>query len=662
MTSRWIRNSFIYLLILVAVIAIVVSFFRPPSGTESRDLSQVIDLARQGKVESIEASGDSLTIHLNDDQQTYKSRKESGSSIVEVLRDNGVEVGGANGVDVKVKEPSQFGNLIGIFINFLPLIIFGAILIFMLRQAQGSNSQAMSFGKSRARMFSGNRPTVTFVDVAGVEEAKEELKEIVEFLKYPEKFAALGARIPRGVLLVGPPGTGKTLLAKAVAGEAGVPFFSISGSEFVEMFVGVGASRVRDLFDQAKRNAPCIVFVDEIDAVGRHRGAGLGGSHDEREQTLNQILVEMDGFDTSTNVIVVAATNRPDILDPALLRPGRFDRHVVLDRPDIRGRRAILDVHVKGKPLDKSVDLTVLAKQTPGFSGADLANLVNEAAILTARANKKRICMDEFNEAIDRVIAGPERKSRVISPKEKEIIAYHEAGHALVAHLLPNADRVYKITIVSRGMAGGFTRFLPEEDRHLGTRSQFQDMLGATLAGHVAEELVLGEMTTGPQNDIEQATKIARQMVTQWGMSERLGPRTFGRKEELVFLGREISEQRNYSEKVAEEIDEEVRRIIDRAYHMAKKILTENRAKLDQIARKLIEVETIEGDDLTTLFNAPVDVDVPIGEPEPPAETPPTAEGEPPAEEPSPQPKLKPGLAWGGGQATFTLRDEDPPG
>jgi cell division protease FtsH len=428
------------------------------------------------------------------------------------------------------------------------------------------------------------------------------------------------------------------------------------------MFVGVGASRVRDLFDQAKRNAPCIVFVDEIDAVGRHRGAGLGGSHDEREQTLNQILVEMDGFDTSTNVIVVAATNRPDILDPALLRPGRFDRHVVLDRPDIRGRRAILDVHVKGKPLDKDVDLTVLAKQTPGFSGADLANLVNEAAILTARANKKRISLDEFNEAIDRVIAGPERKSRVISPKEKEIIAYHEAGHALVAHLLPNADRVYKITIVSRGMAGGFTRFLPEEDRHLGTRSQFQDMLGATLAGHVAEELVLGEMTTGPQNDIEQATKIARQMVTQWGMSERLGPRTFGRKEELVFLGREISEQRNYSEKVAEEIDEEVRRIIDRAYHMAKKILTENRAKLDQIARKLIEVETIEGDDLTTLFNAPVDVDVPIGEPEPPAETPPTAEGEPPAEEPSPQPKLKPGLAWGGGQATFTLRDEDPPG
>jgi cell division protease FtsH len=661
MTSRWMRNSFIYLLILVAVIAIVVTFLRPPSSTQSKDLSEVIALARSGQVQSIEASGDSLTVHLKDDPKTYKSRKESGSSIVEVLKDNGIQVGGTNGIDVKVKEPSQFGNWFGLFLNFLPLIIFGAIFIFVLRQAQGSNSQAMSFGKSRARMFSGNRPTVTFVDVAGVDEAKEELNEVVEFLKYPEKFAALGARIPRGVLLVGPPGTGKTLLAKAVAGEAGVPFFSISGSEFVEMFVGVGASRVRDLFDQAKRNAPCIVFVDEIDAVGRHRGAGLGGSHDEREQTLNQILVEMDGFDTSTNVIVVAATNRPDILDPALLRPGRFDRHVVLDRPDIKGRKAILEVHAKGKPLDKDVDLNVLAKQTPGFSGADLANLVNEAAILTARANKKRIFMDEFNEAVDRVIAGPERKSRVISPREKEIIAYHEAGHALVSHLLPNADPVYKITIVSRGMAGGFTRLLPDEDRHLGTRSQFQDMLAATLAGHVAEELVLGEMTTGPQNDIEHTTKIARQMVTQWGMSERLGPRTFGRKEELVFLGREIAEQRNYSEKVAEEIDEEVRRIIDRAYHVAKKILTENRAKLDQIAHKLIEVETIEGEDLLTLFNAPVDVDVPIGEAQPPAaETPPTTEGEPPAEEPSPQPKLKPGLAWGGGQATITLRDEPP--
>jgi cell division protease FtsH len=413
----------------------------------------------------------------------------------------------------------------------------------------------------------------------------------------------------------------------------------------------VGASRVRDLFDQAKRNAPCIVFVDEIDAVGRQRGAGLGGSHDEREQTLNQILVEMDGFDTNTNIIVLAATNRPDILDPALLRPGRFDRHVILDRPDIKGRRAILDVHVRGKPLDKDVQLTDLAKQTPGFSGADLANLVNEAALLSARRNKKRLGMAEFNEAVDRVIAGPERKSRVISPKEKEIIAYHEAGHALVARMLPNADPVYKVTIVSRGMAGGFTRFLPEEDRHLKTRSQFLDTLASSLGGHVAEEIVLGEMTTGPQSDIEEATKIARQMVMQWGMSERLGPRTFGRKEELVFLGREIAEQRNYSEKVAEEIDEEVRRIIDHSYQVAKKILLENRGKLDQIAHRLIEVETLEGDELQKVFNAPLD------EQFPPPETGENGEKkEKPQEEPKPEgqegqgaQQPKPGLAWGGG-------------
>jgi cell division protease FtsH len=413
----------------------------------------------------------------------------------------------------------------------------------------------------------------------------------------------------------------------------------------VEMFVGVGASRVRDLFEQAKRNSPCIVFIDEIDAVGRHRGAGLGGSHDEREQTLNQILVEMDGFDTHTNIIVVAATNRPDILDPALLRPGRFDRQVVLDRPDIKGRKAILEVHSKGKPLDKEVSLEVMAKQTPGFSGADLANLVNEAAILTARRNKKKITMAEFDEAVDRVIAGPERKSRVISPKEKETIAYHEAGHALVAHSLPNADPVYKITIVSRGMTGGFTRFMPTEDRNLWTRSQFQDSLAAILGGMVAEELVFGEMSTGPQDDLERATKIARQMVTQWGMSERLGPRTFGRREEMVFLGREISEQRNYSEKVAEEIDEEVRRIVDGAYQSASKVLVEKRAKLDQIAKHLIEVETIEGEALATLFAAPVD------------EEPATAERQPEEKpkktkkkETRPEPIIappKPDLAWG---------------
>jgi cell division protease FtsH len=652
------RNTFIYLLIVVAVVAIVWSFLGSKSPTsQTIDISQVITMVRDGDVKSIDVSGDNLTVTPNDGSTTYKSRKESGSDVYTIFHNAGLTDQQLQGVSIKVVSGSKLGSILPFLLQLVPFIILGAILIFILRQAQGSNSQAMSFGKSRARMFSGNKSTVTFADVAGVDEAKEELEEIVEFLKYPEKFASLGARIPHGVLLLGSPGTGKTLLSKAVAGEAGVPFFSISGSEFVEMFVGVGASRVRDLFDQAKRNAPCIVFVDEIDAVGRQRGAGLGGSHDEREQTLNQILVEMDGFDTNTNIIVLAATNRPDILDPALLRPGRFDRHVILDRPDIKGRRAILEVHIRGKPLDKDVQLTDLAKQTSGFSGADLANLVNETALLSARRNKKRLGMAEFNEAVDRVIAGPERKSRVISPKEKEIIAYHEAGHALVARMLPNADPVYKVTIVSRGMAGGFTRFLPEEDRHLKTRSQFLDTLASSLGGHVAEEIVLGEMTTGPQSDIESATKIARQMVMQWGMSERLGPRTFGRKEELVFLGREIAEQRNYSEKVAEEIDEEVRRIIDHAYQVAKKILMENRGKLDQIARRLIEVETLESDELQTIFNAPLDKQFP------PVETGEGEKGEKPKEEPKPEGQEgpegpaqapKPGLAWGGSGPTQT--------
>jgi len=646
MGSRWLRNGFIYLLILVAVVAIVYSFFGRSESTESKELSEVVADARAGQVSEIVVSGDSITATYKNGNE-FKSRKEADTSLFALLADDTTgEL--PEGLTLSVKKSGGFGNWIGLAISFLPLLLFGAILIFFMRQAQGSNAQAMNFGKSRARTFTGNRPTVTFVDVAGVNEAKEELQEVVEFLKYPEKFAALGARIPRGVLLLGPPGTGKTLLSRAVAGEAGVPFFSISGSEFVEMFVGVGASRVRDLFDQAKRNAPCIVFVDEIDAVGRQRGAGLGGSHDEREQTLNQILVEMDGFDTNTNVIVIAATNRPDILDPALLRPGRFDRQVILDRPDIRGREAILEVHSKGKPLHDDVDLMVLAKQTPGFSGADLANLVNEAAILAARRNKKKAGMDEFNEAVDRVIAGPERKSRVISEKEKKIIAYHEAGHALVGWYLPNADPPYKVSIVARGMAGGFTRYLPDEDRHLMTRSQYQDMLAAALGGHVAEEIELGEMTTGPQSDIEQATRIARQMVTQWGMSERLGPRTFGRKEEMIFLGREISEQRNYSEKVAEEIDEEVRRLIDRAYHTAKQVLTEHREKLEEVVERILEDETLEGDELTRLLEAKV------GEAPPPKAPPPT--DDPKEEEPAaadepgetPQPQVgKPGLAYG---------------
>jgi cell division protease FtsH len=460
-------------------------------------------------------------------------------------------------------------------------------------------------------LVSSFRPTSTFDDVAGVDEAKEELHEVVEFLRSPEKFTALGARIPRGVLLVGPPGTGKTLLARAVAGEAGTPFFSISGSEFVEMFVGVGASRVRDLFDQAKRSAPCIIFVDEIDAVGRHRGAGVGGGHDEREQTLNQILVEMDGFDSSTNVIVLAATNRPDILDPALLRPGRFDRQVVLDEPDIKGRRGILEVHVKGKPLEDSVDLETIARQTVGFSGADLANLLNEAAILAARRDKKLVGMAELQESIDRVIAGPEKKSRIISPKEKEITAYHEAGHALVAKKLPHADPVHKVTVVARGMALGWTRFLPTEDRYLWTRSQLNDKLASMLGGHAAEDMVFGEMTTGSHSDIEQTTKIARKMVTEYGMSERLGPRTYGRREELIFLGREVTEQKDYSEETAREIDEEVRAIIQHAYEVTRQILTENRAKLEQLAKELVAKETLEGEELNRLFDEPVPAEEP---------------------------------------------------
>ena len=643
MYGRWLRNSFIYLLILVAIVAIVFTVLSGGGpGKQEQSLTQFIESARAGEVEKIEVDNSKLTYHLSgNDETTYKTEMEKGDTVRQLLQDAGIEP--ENFPEIDIKKASQWGNVLGILLQFLPIIFIVAVLFFFLRQAQGSSNQALNFGKSRARMFSGSRPSVTFLDVAGVEEAKEELKEVVEFLKYPEKFAALGARIPKGVLLVGPPGTGKTLLAKAVAGEAGVPFFSISGSEFVEMFVGVGASRVRDLFDQAKRNSPCIIFIDEIDAVGRHRGAGLGGSHDEREQTLNQILVEMDGFDTNTNVIVVAATNRPDILDPALLRPGRFDRQVVLDRPDIKGRKAILDVHSKGKPLDTTVNMDTVAKQTPGFSGADLANLVNEAAILAARRGKKKITMPELDEAVDRVIAGPERRSRVISKKEREIIAYHEGGHALVGYLLPNADPPYKISIVSRGMAGGFTRFLPEEDRHLYSRSQFQDMLAAMLGGLVAEEMVFGEATTGPQDDLDRATRLARQMVTQWGMSERLGPRTFGRKEEMVFLGREISEQRNYSEKVAEEIDEEVRQIIDRAYHTAKKLLTDNREKLNAIVTVLLEEETIEGEALAAVLSG---TGLP-GKTHTEDEMPPTTkESEEPQPKTAPPSPPKPGLAW----------------
>ncbi len=502
--------------------------------------------------------------------------------------------------------PSPWAGVLNILYIILPVILFGALFWFIFRQAQGSNNAAMAFGKSKARMFSGEHPTVTFEDVAGIDESKEELKEVVEFLKEPQKFIQLGARIPKGVLLVGPPGTGKTLLAKAVSGEAGVPFFSISGSEFVEMFVGVGASRVRDLFDQAKRHSPCIVFVDEIDAVGRQRGAGLGGSHDEREQTLNQMLVEMDGFDTDTNVIVVAATNRPDILDPALLRPGRFDRRITLDRPDMRGREAILKVHARGKPFEPSVDLGSIARGTPGFVGADLENLINEAAILSARRNKKAIGQPELEEAIERVIMGPERKSRLISAEEKRIIAYHEAGHAVVVTAIPEADPVQKITIVGRGQAGGATWFRPEDDRILTSRKKMVAQLAGALGGRGAEEIVFDDITSGASNDLEQVTRMARAMVTRFGMSAQMGSMVYGQKEELIFLGREISEQRDYSEAIAEQIDREVRRLVDEAYNQSLSILREYRDKLDAIANKLLEVETLTREEFEKIFPPPI--------------------------------------------------------
>jgi cell division protease FtsH len=488
--------------------------------------------------------------------------------------------------------------------NLIIVLIVVGFLWFIMRQSQSGNNQAMSFGRSRARLVAADKPQVTFGDVAGVDEAKQELNEIVEFLKYPDRFTALGARIPKGVLMVGSPGSGKTLLSKAVAGEAGVPFFSISGSEFVEMFVGVGASRVRDLFDQAKKNSPCIVFVDEIDAVGRQRGAGLGGGHDEREQTLNQLLVEMDGFETNTHVIVIAATNRPDVLDPALLRPGRFDRHVTLDRPDIRGREAILKVHARNKPFDTAVDLEVLARQTIGFTGADLANLINEAAILAARHNQKVIGMQELEESIARVIAGPERKSRLISDHEKLVIAYHEMGHALVMRTLPHCDPPYKISIVSRGMALGWTMQLPEHDKVLVSKSELTDQLAGMMGGRVAEEILLGDanITTGASDDISKATKLARRMVTEWGMSEKLGPLTFGAKEELVFLGRDLGEQRNYSEEVAGEIDQEVHSLVDNAYLNAKKVLTLRRGTLQALADHLIEVESMDRAEMDELI------------------------------------------------------------
>jgi cell division protease FtsH len=601
------RSSIIYLLLFIAIISMVVYNFQQQATTqEVLSINQVAADIQSGKVERLIEDENRLQVIYTDGSEGT-SQKEGDAALIEQLKELGVttEQLQPDKINLEVKAPSAWLGLATALGYILPFLILGGIFWFVFRQAQGGNNAALSFGKSKARMFTGDQPTVTFQDVAGVEEAKEELSEVVEFLQEPEKFISLGARIPKGVLLVGAPGTGKTLMAKAVSGEAGVPFFSISGSEFVEMFVGVGASRVRDLFDQAKRHSPCIVFVDEIDAVGRQRGAGLGGSHDEREQTLNQMLVEMDGFETDTNVIIMAATNRPDILDPALLRPGRFDRRVILDQPDMRGREQILEVHVKGKPLSPDVDLGIVARSTPGFVGADLANLVNESAILAARRDKKVIGQEEMEESIDRVIAGPERKSRLISKDEKQIVAYHEAGHAVVMNTLPRADPIHKVSIIARGMAGGYTLALPEEDRTLMPRKKLlADMIGL-LGGRAAEELVFDDITSGASNDLERVTKMARAMVTRLGMSDELGLMVYGQKEELIFLGREISEQRDYSEAVAEKIDAETRRLVSDAHEKAKLILIEYREILDAIAKRLLEVETITREEFEDIFPPP---------------------------------------------------------
>ena len=605
MNPKFFRNGIVMLVLVIGTAALLFTWINSTTQPNQIGYSQFLTHVADGKVKRVVQQGETLTVTLNEATAPYTVTVPS--ILTQVYPDMLVAAktqGRELASDIFKAEPAPDTSWLGLLLTgLLPLLVIGGFIFFMMRQAQGTNNQALSFGKSRARMFLGNKTVVTFSDVAGVDEAKTELQEVVEFLKYPEKFNSLGARIPRGVLLVGPPGTGKTLMARAVAGEAGVPFFSISGSEFVEMFVGVGASRVRDLFDQAKRNSPCIVFVDEIDAVGRQRGAGLGGSHDEREQTLNQILVEMDGFDTNTNVIVVAATNRPDVLDPALLRPGRFDRQVILDRPDMRGRTEILKVHTKGKPLDKGVEVEGVARQSPGFSGADLANLVNEAAILAARRNKKVIGMSEFQEALERIVAGPERKSRVISDAEKAIIAYHEGGHAVVQRILPKCDPVAKVTIISRGMALGYTMALPQEDRYLQSKTEFEDKIAGLLGGNVAERLIFGDTTTGASNDIEKATDLARRMVTEFGMSDKLGPLSFGKRDELVFLGREIGEQRNYSDEVARTIDEEVRAIIDKAYERATEVLTVHRDKLMALAEKLVAEETVDAEGFEALFS-----------------------------------------------------------
>ena len=590
--NKFFRNVSFYLLIIIIAISIIDYYSSKTTNKQEIIYTQFLRQVDEQKVEKVTIVENTIRGKLKDGTE-FTTVTPDDPTLINTLR--------AKNIEIKAEQPPQPPWWTTIFSSILPMLLLIGVWFFIMQQTQGGGNRVMSFGKSRAKLHSDEKIKVTFKDVAGADEAKQELEEVVEFLKHPKKFNDLGARIPKGVLLFGPPGTGKTLLARAVAGEAGVPFFSISGSDFVEMFVGVGASRVRDLFEQAKKNAPCIVFIDEIDAVGRQRGAGLGGGHDEREQTLNQLLVEMDGFGVNEGIIIIAATNRPDILDPALLRPGRFDRQIVVDRPDVRGREEILKVHVKGKPLAKEVDLDVLARRTPGFTGADLSNLVNEAALLAARRNKKRVEMGEMEEAVERVVAGPERKSRVISDKEKRLTAYHEAGHALVGMLLDHTDPVHKVSIIPRGRAGGYTLMLPKEDRYYATRSELLAQLKVFLGGRVAEAVVLNEISTGAQNDIERATELVRKMICEYGMSETMGPIAFGKKQEQVFLGRDISRDRNYSEEVAHSIDKEVRKMMEEAYTGVETILRENIEQLHVIAAALMEKETLEAEELLRL-------------------------------------------------------------
>lgn len=596
------RNILIAFMVLFLLAGLFSLFVKPEKAPKNITFSELVNSINESNVQKISVEKNNLAVELKNGDKML-AIKESETSLTETLKNYGVAQEKINQLNLEIKEPTEYGAWISVFSSILlPFILIGVLLWFMFRKAQGSQMQIFSFGQSKAKMADG-KEKVMFNDVAGLKEVKEELKEVVEFLKSPKKFLDIGARIPRGVLMMGSPGTGKTLLARAVAGEAGVPFFYMSGSEFVEMFVGVGASRVRDLFVNAKKNAPCIIFIDEIDAVGRQRGAGLGGGNDEREQTLNQILVEMDGFDKDTNIIVIAATNRPDVLDPALLRPGRFDRQVVLDLPDINEREEILKIHMKNKLMEPTgIFLRKVAERTPGFSGADLSNVANEAAILAARVNRKLIGQQDLYDAMEKVLLGPERKSNVLSLKEKEITAYHEAGHALVAASIKASDPVHKISIIPRGRAAGFTLKLPIEDRHLHTKSQFLADLAVSLGGYAAEQVVFKELTTGASNDLQKATELAKKLVTQYGMSEKLGPRTYGQKEELIFLGRELHENRNYSEKVAAIIDDEVTRFVQNAYKTAKKIVTEKRKKLEQISGKLLEVETLEREDFEKLM------------------------------------------------------------